>query len=238
MKTYIFANEGLREQKTTNFLVGLILALGVLFVTLEFTQRIVYVIDDNIILVFDEEEDMIPLTFNTKPKLAPPATAPATVDFINEEMDNIDVPCEDIESPEETNQILVIQDGTGVLSGVIPAPDPVIDGEAYCYGSGDPVFSCYEKGASTPYDLLDWLKKNLKYPEVCREQGIQGRVVVRLFVNRSGSVSVTQILRSPAPELSREVERVAKIMPKWEPARQGNKYVCARVDLPVMFKLE
>ena len=240
MMTYNFANEGLRAQKATNFLVGFVLALGALFVALEFTQRVVYVIDKNVIYVFNEEEDMIPLTSNSKPILAPPATSPVVVEYTNEVMDDMDIPFEDIESPDETNQILPIQEGTGVLSGVITAPDPEMDGEPFL-NDGDVIAgvpSIYEKDFCIPYDLDDWLKKNLKYPEVCREQGIQGRVVVRLRVNRDGSIVVVNILRSPAPELSKEVERVAMMMPKWEPARQCNKLVPSMVNLPIMFRLE
>ena len=241
MKTNNFANEGLRGLKTTNFLVGFILALGALFVALEFTQRVVYVIDEKIILVLEEEEeeDMIPLTFNSKPMLAPPATAPATVDYINEIMNNIDVPFEDIESPEETNQILPIQEGTGILLGTITAPEPEIDSDERFWNGGAGVTAMLsENDFIIPYDLHAWLKKNLKYPEVCREQGIQGRVVVRLCVEQDGSIVVVNILRSPAPELSKEVERVAMLMPKWEPARVGNKCVSAMVNLPVMFRLD
>ena len=241
MVTYNFANEGLRAQKTTNFLAGFVLALAALFVALEYTQReVIKVINEDIVYVIKVEEDIIPLTFNSKPILAPPATSPAAVEYTNEVMDDLEIPDEDIESPEETNQILPIQEGTGVLSGVITAPDPETDGEPF-WNDGDDILGCpsiFEQDFRIPDYLYDWLKKNLKYPEVCREQGIQGRVVVRLRVNRDGSIAEVKILRSPDPALSKEVERVAMMMPKWEPARQGNKFVPSMVNLPVMFKLE
>ena len=241
MVTYNFANEGLRAQKTTNFLAGFVLALAALFVALEYTQReVIKVINEDIVYVIKVEEDMIPLTFNSKPILAPPATSPAAVEYTNEVMDDLEIPDEDIESPEETNQILPIQEGTGVLSGVITAPDPETDGDRLAIFPGDPepAIIYYYDVLSIPEYLYDWLKKNLKYPEVCREKGIQGRVVARLCVDRDGSIAEVKILRSPDPALSKEVERVAMMMPKWEPARQGNKFVCSMVNLPVMFKLE
>ena len=84
---------------------------------------------------------------------------------------------------------------------------------------------------------MKWLSENLKYPSICQEQGVQGRVVVRFVVNRDGSIVDVEIVRSPDPNLSKEAERVVKAMPKWKPARQGNKTVRSRFNLPVKFHL-
>ena len=83
----------------------------------------------------------------------------------------------------------------------------------------------------------EWLSKNIKYPSICAEQGVQGRVILNFVVNRDGSITEVKVLRSPDPNLSKEAERVVKLMPKWKPARQGNKTVRARFTLPVMFRL-
>jgi protein TonB len=85
---------------------------------------------------------------------------------------------------------------------------------------------------------LDYIKKNMCYPEEAKKKGIEGRVFVQFVVNKDGSIVDVKVLRSPDPSLSKEAERVVKEMPKWRPARQGNKPVRSRFNLPVMFRLQ
>ena len=61
--------------------------------------------------------------------------------------------------------------------------------------------------------------------------------MVNFVVNRDGSIVDVKTVRSPDPNLTKEAERVVKMMPKWKPARQGNKPVRSRFTLPVMFRL-
>ena len=84
---------------------------------------------------------------------------------------------------------------------------------------------------------MKWLSEHIKYPSICQEQGVQGRVTVSFVVNRDGSIVDVKIVRTPDPNLAKEAERVVKEMPKWKPARQGNKSVRSRFNLPVMFRL-
>ena len=74
-------------------------------------------------------------------------------------------------------------------------------------------------------------------PSICQEQGVQGRVTVSFVVNRDGSIVDVNVVRSPDEHLSAEAMRVVKLMPKWKPARQGNKTVRSRFMLPVLFRL-
>ena len=67
--------------------------------------------------------------------------------------------------------------------------------------------------------------------------GIQGRVFVSFVVNKDGSIVDVKTLRSPDPLLTKEAERVVKLMPKWVPAIQGWKNVRSRFTLPIMFTL-
>jgi protein TonB len=86
-------------------------------------------------------------------------------------------------------------------------------------------------------ECFKWLSEHIKYPSICVEQGVQGRVIVNFVVNRDGSIVDVKTVRSPDPNLTKEAERVVKLMPKWKPARQGNKTVRSRFTLPVMFRL-
>lgn len=86
--------------------------------------------------------------------------------------------------------------------------------------------------------LYKWLTEHIQYPECAKDQGIQGRVMVRFVVEKDGSISNAIVTRSPDEDLSREAIRVVRSMPKWKPARQGSRIVRSYFNLPIMFRLQ
>lgn len=82
-----------------------------------------------------------------------------------------------------------------------------------------------------------WIFQNLKYPAIAAENGIQGRVIVNFIVEKDGSISNVQVLRSVDPSLDREAVRVVRLMPNWNPGKRKGKKVRVRFTLPVTFKL-
>ena len=85
--------------------------------------------------------------------------------------------------------------------------------------------------------MLQYLMKNIKYPEQAVKEGIQGRVTVRFIVEKDGSISDVKPVLSVHPLLNKEAVRVVESMPKWTPGKQNGKPVRVRYNLPVMFKL-
>lgn len=105
----------------------------------------------------------------------------------------------------------------------------------------DSIYNVVSENASFPggdVALSDWMRKNMKYPEECRKQGIQGRVVIKFVVNKDGSIVDLETVRSPHPALAEEGLRVVKSMPKWEPAKENGKVVRSRFNIPIMFRLD
>ena len=86
--------------------------------------------------------------------------------------------------------------------------------------------------------LLKYLAKNINYPESAVDNGIQGKVMVRFVVERDGSVSAVETYKSVDPALDKEAERVVKTLPKWKPGRQQGKAVRTRYIVPVVFRLQ
>ena len=86
--------------------------------------------------------------------------------------------------------------------------------------------------------LMQYLSKNIKYPPVAEEMGIQGRVICSFVVERDGSVSDIRIKRSVDPSLDKEAMRVVSAMPKWIPGRQNGQMVRVKYTLPVTFRLQ
>lgn len=86
--------------------------------------------------------------------------------------------------------------------------------------------------------LMGYLRDNIHYPTVAAENGVQGRVVVGFVVERDGSITDVNILRSVDPSLDREAMRVVKSMPRWTPGKQNGSAVRVKYQVPVTFRLQ
>ena len=229
-------NEELQGQKSTNMLIRYVLSLALMFVAFEYTQREVKVVEEGKIYDFKMEEDMIPITHQEEMMAPPPAAAPTVMEVINEVEDDTELPEEEIQTTEEVNQAITTVVGTGAPTAVVSGPvGPVVEND-----DDDRIFETVEENAQFPGGdeaCMKWLQDHIKYPQICIEQNVQGRVQVSFVVNRDGSIVDVKVLRSPDPNLSKEAERVVKMMPKWKPAKQNNKTVRSRFNLPVNFRL-
>lgn len=85
-----------------------------------------------------------------------------------------------------------------------------------------------------------FLMKNVRYPEMELESGVQGTVYVGFTVDTTGTLQDIAVLRGVpnGPGLSKEAERAVRAMPRWEPGVQGGKKVRVRMNLPVKFRLK
>lgn len=86
--------------------------------------------------------------------------------------------------------------------------------------------------------LMQFLSSNIKYPTVAAENGVQGRVVVGFVVEKDGSITDVNVMRSVDPSLDREAMRVVKNMPRWTPGKQNGSAVRVKYQVPVMFRLQ
>ncbi len=85
--------------------------------------------------------------------------------------------------------------------------------------------------------LIRFVGENLEYPQIARENGIQGTVVLKLIIEADGSISDVLVLRGLGGGCEKEAIRVVHSMPKWEPGIQNGKKVRVGVALPIRFKL-
>jgi len=86
--------------------------------------------------------------------------------------------------------------------------------------------------------LMEFVAKNIKYPQIARETGIQGRVFVGFVVEPDGSISNVKLLRGIGGGCDEEAMRVIKSLPKWKPGKQRGKAVRVSYQIPVFFKLQ
>lgn len=83
-----------------------------------------------------------------------------------------------------------------------------------------------------------WVNSKLVYPEIAKENGIQGRVTLQFTVNTDGSVSNVIVLRGVDASLDKEAVRIVSQSPKWTPGRQRERPVKVTYTFPVIFKLQ
>ena len=87
-------------------------------------------------------------------------------------------------------------------------------------------------------ECMKYLSKNINYPEDCKKEGIQGRVIVQFVVDKDGSIKDPTIARGVHPSLDKEALRVLSSMPNWKPGKQKGEAVKVKYTIPVMFRLQ
>ena len=86
--------------------------------------------------------------------------------------------------------------------------------------------------------LYEYLNKSIQYPEMARDNGITGTVVIKFVVEKDGSITKASILREIGGGCGKEALRVVNAMPKWKPGQQSGKAVRTAFTLPVQFQLQ
>jgi periplasmic protein TonB len=87
-------------------------------------------------------------------------------------------------------------------------------------------------------ELLKFIGEHTNYPEVAKENNIQGRVIVRFCVTAKGGVSQVSVLKGVDPELDAEAMRVVTTLPPFKPGKQGGKPVPVWYMVPITFTLK
>jgi protein TonB len=85
--------------------------------------------------------------------------------------------------------------------------------------------------------LMKFLSSETKYPEIAKENNIQGRVFVQFVIDANGNVTNVTVARGVDPYLDKEAKRVVKMLPDWTPGRQRGKAVPVTYIVPINFKL-
>lgn len=99
-----------------------------------------------------------------------------------------------------------------------------------------------EKKNCAAQELLKFIYKNIKYPAIARENGVEGTVVVTFVVEKDGTVTDVKVVRDIGAQCGEEALRVVNLMNtenlRWTPGKQRGRPVRVQFNLPVKFKLE
>ena len=104
----------------------------------------------------------------------------------------------------------------------------------------DEIVAFVEQEAKPTYDWQAYLDKNLKYPRAAMENGTQGKVVLKLGVERNGSISNVKVIRGNdlGNGLPEEAIRVLSAAGRWEPGKMGGNAVRSYRTIPITYKLQ
>ena len=208
--------------------LGLIAALLVVFAGFESSTRAkeVALLQGN--TVVDDEDDIMAIPLETPP---PAPEAPAlpmlsddleivdndvTVDLEFQSLDDTDIP---VDIQEYVRQEVVEED-------VEDDPIPFVTVEQ------KPTFNGGDANG-----FAKWVNSRLVYPEVAKENGVEGRVTLQFTIGKDGRLQDVKVLNSPDESLAQEAVRVVSSSPKWEPGRQRDRAVKVSYTFPVIYRL-
>lgn len=92
----------------------------------------------------------------------------------------------------------------------------------------------YSKGEEA---LMEFLSKNIHYPEIAKRAGVEGKVYLNFIVERDGSLSDITVLKGIGAGCDEEAVRAVKLLDTWIPGRQNGNTVRVKISFPIIFKL-
>ena len=213
------------ENKSHDFLLmGLVVALGFLFIVFEWSsvdvKKPAPVVTDDYI----GSEILVPVTIQ-KPNLPPPAVAapPRVIAPVITPVDN--------DKPVDPVDVVVPTDEPITYEPVVTGPEVIDEDVIHIRAEVQPSFP------GGPDAMMKYLRDNIKYPSICIESGIVGRVILSFVVNKDGSIEQVEVVSGVHERLDAEAIRVVKSMPAWTPGQMQGHAVRTKFHLPVTFRL-
>ena len=208
--------------------IGLVISLLITFIAFEWTQKEtkVSVLEDSTEIVLEEE--IIPITQETPP---PPPAAPK-IPILSDQIDIVD---DEIELDDDMFMNLEDDASLGVeIMDYVEVEEEVVEEEAIPFQLVEEKPS-FQGGDANQFSK--WVNQRLVYPEIAKENGVQGRVTLQFTVEKDGSVTKVKVLRGVDPSLNKEAVRVVSMSPKWKPGKQRDRAVPVTYTFPVIVQL-
>jgi TonB family protein len=87
--------------------------------------------------------------------------------------------------------------------------------------------------------LMNYIKKNINYPLEDKAKGIEGKVIVRFTVTKTGKVKDARVLRGLSKQIDEEAIRIVNTLPNFIPGTLAKgKPADIEYTLPIVFKIE
>lgn len=205
--------------------VGFVLSLGIMLLAFNITQRDKMAGDLGELENVVAEEEIIPITRQQEITPPPPPEPPKATEVLNIVEDDVEIEDE-----------LEIEDTEADASTAVQ----IVEIEEEAEEEEAQVFFIVENMPEFPggdLELRKHIAQNVQYPEIAKENGIQGRVFVQFVVNQKGEIEQVKVVRGVDPALDKEAVRVISSLPKWKPGSQRGKPVRVSFTVPINFQL-
>lgn len=127
-------------------------------------------------------------------------------------------------------------------------PEVHTDSAATPGGSGMGTGVGDDRGLATSVDVyprypggdemrLNYLRRNVRYPDAALKGQVQGVVMVVFVVETDGSITQVDVARPIGGGCDEEAIRVTKAMPRWEPGKRNGLAVRVMVRMPIVFRI-
>jgi len=219
----------LTKSSTMYLELGLIAALALVLLAFEWKTGNIKKAELSANDIIAAEEEIIPITEEeniVRPKMP---TIPILSDAIDIVDDDIKVD-EEMFSFEDSEDLGVDMNDYGYEVGEESVEEEAIP---FALVEQKPLFQGGDANA-----FSKWVNQNLAYPDIAKENGIQGRVTLQFTVGTDGKVSGVKVLRGVDPSLDKEAVRVVSSSPKWTPGKQRDRPVKVTYTFPVIFQLK
>ena len=208
--------------------IGLVVSLAIVLFAFEWTSKeteTAILEDTTEILV---EEEIISTQMDTPP---PPPVAPK-IPVLSDQIDIVD---DEIEIEDDMFMNLEDDANLGVeIMDYVEVEEEVVEEEAIPFQLVEEKPS-FQGGDANQFSK--WVNQRLVYPEIAKENGVQGRVTLQFTVEKDGTVTKVKVLRGVDPSLDKEAVRVVSMSPKWKPGKQRDRAVPVTYTFPVIFQL-
>ena len=222
------AKANLENKKLLFVEIGLIISLLITYIAFEWTSKETNtsMLEDNTEILVEEE--MISTNMETPP---PPPAAPK-IPVLSDQIDIVD---DEIELEDDLFMNLEDDANLGVeIMDYVEVEEEVVEEEAIPFQLVEEKPS-FQGGDANQFSK--WVNQRLVYPEIAKENGVQGRVTLQFTVEKDGSVTKVKVLRGVDPSLDKEAVRVVSMSPKWKPGKQRDRAVPVTYTFPVIFQL-
>ncbi|MGD9976913.1 MAG: energy transducer TonB [Bacteroidales bacterium] len=219
----------LESKKSIFFEIGLAITLVIVLVAFEWTSSETVNVELAKVQDVKMEEEMVDITRQDEIKQPEPPKVVQVTDVIKIVDDNVNI--------KDNSDIFDSDFKEDAAVKIVEFNDQEAEVEEYTPFVVVEEMPNFGEGGIDEF-RNNYVAKNLKYPDIAAENGIQGRVYINFVVEPDGRVTNVKVVRGVDASLDKEAVRVVSSSPKWKPGKQRGKPVRVQFTIPIIFVLQ
>lgn len=217
----------LQSKKFTFLEIGLVLTLLAIWGVFEFSTKAESAGIQNNYISCGGDDELIDIIVTRPEPPQPPAPPVRKIADIIEVTNDPETICDDpIDAEIDVDGAVQIEE-----LPVISCTDEVVEEEEVH------IFVIAEEMPEFRGNLFKYVAEHVVYPEIAKENDIQGTVYVGFVIDEKGKVTDVTLVRGVDPLLDKEALKVVENLPDWKPGKQSGKNVKVRMNIPIKFQL-